>query len=160
MGKDAVSFLKHEEWTVSIWQASLPWRRRMGGTAYTALPTALSCRVGYDANRHSFKSRWQLLERLAARLTASHQSLVRFEPAVPQCCHAHCYLKGSAEQLDAARDAALAETGVRIYRKLRCVGVGPNREECYFEWVVGPEQLKLSEDLIMQAWDSFLRALS
>ena len=61
--------------------------------------------------------------------------------------------------LDAARDAALRETGVRVYRKLRGEGVGPESSECYFEWVVGPGQLGLSDELVLGAWAAFLRAL-
>jgi len=109
---------------------------------------------------HSFEARWRLLKHLAAQLSAAHAGRVRFEPAEPQCCHAHCYLRGSAAQLDAARDSALAETGVRIYRRLREEGVGADGDECYFEWVIGPEQLSLSEELILRAWATFLGALS
>ena len=32
----------------------------MGGNAFTAMPAALSCRVGYDTHRHSFEERWQV----------------------------------------------------------------------------------------------------
>ena len=130
----------------------------MGGNAFTAMPTALSCRVGYDTHRHSFEERWQLLRRLAALVSAS-DGRVRFEPPEPECCHAHCYLLGTAAALDTARDAALRETGVRVYRKLRGEGVGAESSECYFEWVVGPGQLGLSDELVLGAWAAFLRAL-
>jgi len=130
----------------------------MGGNAFTAMPTAISGRVGYDTHRHSFGERWQLLRRLAALVSAS-DGRVRFEPLEPECCHAHCYLRGSADVLDAARDAALRETGVRVYRKLRGEGVGAESSECYFEWVVGPGQLGLSDELVLGAWAAFLRAL-
>lgn len=139
--------------------AAKPWRRRLGGTAYTALPTALSCRVGYERNRHSFAERWQWLARLAPQLAAASKGRVRFEPPEPQCCHAHCYLTGRAEDLAAARDAALAATGVRVFRRLRAEGVGDEARECYFEWVVGPQQLALSEELVLRAWTAFLEAL-
>ena len=122
------------------------------------MPTALSCRAAYDAHRHSFGQRWQTLCRLAAQLTAT-DCRIRFEPSEPECCHAHCYLLGSSDDLDAARDAALRETGVRIYCRLRGEGVGAERSECYFEWVVGPEQLELSDELVLGAWAAFLRAL-
>ena len=122
------------------------------------MPTAISCRVGYDAHRHSFEARWQLLRRLAALVSAS-DARVRFEPPTPECCHAHCYLRAHADVLDAARDAALRETGVRVYRRLRGEGVGEGGSECYFEWVIGPEQLGLSDELVLGAWAAFLRAL-
>lgn len=74
---------------------------------------------------------------------------------------ARCYVAASADALGAARDAALAATGVRVFRGLRGEGLsGPGgREECYFEWVLGPEQLLLDDDLVLRAWEALLAAL-
>lgn len=144
--------------------AAAPWRRRLGGNAYTSLPMALSCRAAYDAHRDSFEARWHALRRAAAAIVAL-DGRVRFEPAEPQCCHAAVYVAADADALVAARDAALEQTGVRVFRRLRAEGVGEGGRECYWEWLVGPDHCRewlvdeLGDELVLGAWRAFLAAL-
>ena len=70
---------------------------------------------------------------------------------------ARCYVTGDAGALVAARDAALEQTGVRVFRKLRAEGVGEGEKECYFEWLLGPDEL--SDEVVLGAWSAFLGAL-
>ena len=142
--------------SASLVAAATPWRRRLGGNAYTALPMALSCRTAYDAHRGSFERRWHALRR-AAEAIAALDSRVRFEPAEPHCCMAHCYVAADADALVAARDAALEQTGVRVFRRLRAEGVGEGGRECYWEWLLGPDEL--GDEVVVGAWRAFLEAL-
>uniref|UniRef100_A0A7S4AYD4 Uncharacterized protein n=1 Tax=Chrysotila carterae TaxID=13221 RepID=A0A7S4AYD4_CHRCT len=142
--------------------AASPWRRRLGGNPFTSMPFALSCRAAYETHAGSFEARWHKLRTLAPQLSrtaASHGGSLRFVPAEPQCCQAHCYIRGSAEQLDAARDEVLAELDIKLYNKLRACGVGPGKDECYFEITVGPNNIEIPDDVFVHAWSCFFEAL-
>eukprot|EP00966_Prymnesium_polylepis_P163888 3789146-Prymnesium_polylepis.1 len=111
--------------------ATKPWRRRLGGNPYTVLPYALSCATAFRAHAGSFDARYRKMAAVAARLSADFGGRLRFVPEAPQCCQAHCYLRGDAAALDAARDAVEARLGYRVYERLRGAAVGGG-DECYF----------------------------
>eukprot|EP00965_Chrysotila_dentata_P239141 6202921-Pleurochrysis_carterae.AAC.1 len=62
-------------------------------------------------------------------------------------------------QLDAARDEVLAELDIKLYNKLRACGVGPGKDECYFEITVGPNNIEIPDDVFVHAWSCFFEAL-
>ena len=67
---------------------------------------------------------------------ARHGGLVTFEPAEPTCAQCICRLAGDSEALERARDAAAAQTGAKVFRKLRS-GDGGGQ---FFEWTLGPKR--------------------
>ena len=135
--------------------AAVPWRRRLGANPYTSLPYALSCRAAWRKNAGNFEARWHKLRRIAAALAARHAGLVSFEPAEPTCAQCICRLAGDSEALERARDAAAAQTGAKVFRKLRSGDGG----EPFFEWTLGPNNLDVDDDVFLEAWAAFAAAL-
>ena len=81
--------------------------------------------------------------------------LVTFEPAEPTCAQCICRLAGDSEALERARDAAAAQTGAKVFRKLRSGDGGTQ----FFEWTLGPNNLDVDDDVFLEAWAAFAAAL-
>mmetsp|Transcript_1654 Transcript_1654/g.2699 ORF Transcript_1654/g.2699 Transcript_1654/m.2699 type:complete len:93 (-) Transcript_1654:314-592(-) len=85
---------------------------------------------------------------------------MRFAPREPQCCQAHCYIKGDALELDQARDAVFEAMGVNVYHRLRGLQAGPEGDECYFEWTLGPAHVDVPDEHFVVAWARFFEVLA
>eukprot|EP00808_Paulinella_micropora_P000636 g46523.t1 len=139
-----------------ITQAKL-WRRRFGGTLYTQLPYIASAAFSFEQTLHSFDLRYKKLKEVVIMLTAElkDSGCIRFLPPVPQTPMVHVYIKGSKEEVEAARDKAARASGIQVFSRLRQV-VG---EEVYFEWKMGIANVKISDDKFIQGWRAFKREL-
>ena len=141
--------------------AAKPWRRRLGGNPFTVLPYAVSCCVAFRRHAAGFEPRYQKLAQIASKMNGAFGELgLRFVPETPHCCQTHCYLRGSAAALDAARDAVEASLGLRVYERLRGIACGDGGSECYFEWTLGPSHLELEDEVWLTAWSAFFHAVA
>lgn len=64
--------------------------------------------------------------------------------------------------LERARDDVLAETGVKVFSRLRGVdggGFNGRPGECYFEWNLGPANGSVEDSVFVDAWKAFLDKL-
>eukprot|EP00658_Telonema_sp_P-2_P084889 TRINITY_DN9549_c0_g1_i1.p2 TRINITY_DN9549_c0_g1~~TRINITY_DN9549_c0_g1_i1.p2 ORF type:complete len:204 (-),score=40.94 TRINITY_DN9549_c0_g1_i1:143-754(-) len=166
-----------------------------GFNLFTRGPFALHCEMklrkclelpsaqGHVPTSHpSFASRLKRLREMvgiakAAADSCGKRSAIQFEPEVPQGALVHCYLRGSAELIDAAHSRAIqSEGGLRVYSHLR--GPGWHKLEGvegfdntrqhgnalggewhYFEWNCGEGNIALSDAEVSRAWTAFLNEL-
>lgn len=61
--------------------------------------------------------------------------------------------------LEAARDATAAATGLKLFSRLRGESHAYGTGWTFFEWNFGPVNAAISPEVIASAWSHFLRAL-
>ena len=152
------------------------WLRRFGGNLYTLLPYAVSAWAGFRENKDAFAARRQRMQQVAKLLTAafcdpasptaalhpaSSLPLLRFDPPVPQVSLVHVYLRCSPQQATAACDAAEAESGVRVFSRIRGTGMAgtPAAAQSYFEFNMGPLNAAVGDEVWVKGWGAFLAKL-
>lgn len=121
--------------------SSRVWLRRFGGNLFTLMPYAVSSWSSYRKNAGVFVARRDRLRRAVAAVTEALESytteygapLVRFDPPVPEVSLVHAYFRADTALVDAARQAAAEQCGVRCFSKLRMGQYGA-AEESYTEF--------------------------
>ncbi|KAF0687871.1 Aste57867_20458 [Aphanomyces stellatus] len=138
--------------------AAQVWLRRFGGNVYTQLPYAVSCWAGF--RRHpaaEFTARRQRLQEVVRALTDAAIVGLTFDPPIPDVSLVHVHVQATVEQATAARDAAEAATGIRVFAAVR--PYAPTRG-CYFELNVGAFNVDIPIETWVRGWQAFADATS
>ena len=163
--------------------------KRRGGDLHCRGPLALHCEmrlsqlvaIGATAACHtpsgaSFSARLQRLREMAILVhqevkKAGCEHCVRLEPVEPQGAMLHVYLKGDAQGILKAHEAASTASGVRVLNHLRGPGHSilhgggapfdnSSRQWQYFEWNCGCSNIEATDRQVRQGWSSFLAELT
>jgi threonine aldolase len=141
------------------------WLRRFGGNLYTLLPYAVSGWAGYNRNAHSFVEKRNRLRQIVSLLTADSeiQSIVIFDPPMPQTNMVHGYLKHSADVCNKAVAAVQEKTGIQVLRRVRPLQEdGRAYQAGYrvsFEWAIGEHNGGFSDDQFVTGWSALAKEL-
>uniref|UniRef100_A0A7S2MBC8 Aromatic amino acid beta-eliminating lyase/threonine aldolase domain-containing protein n=1 Tax=Skeletonema marinoi TaxID=267567 RepID=A0A7S2MBC8_9STRA len=139
------------------------WLRRFGGNLYSVLPYAVSSWDGFRKNCRDdvFVERRRKLARVIDVLNAdSHvQSIVQFDPAVPQTSMIHGYLKASLDDCKRALLTVEQSTGIRVLMRLNKVNDDESSFGCRFEWSVGTSNVLIDDGHFIKGWQEFSRVL-
>lgn len=159
------------------------WLRRFGGNLFTLLPYAVSGMVGYrkywkpttaSPTTPEVLSFAEKKAKLCALVQALEQDdmvpqVVAFDPSPPHTNLVHAYFFGvSAEQCLRAADTARQQTdsGVRVLHRVRDLlpdkTINPACARGYrskMEWTLGEANGRVPEDVVVEAWRAFARAL-
>jgi len=141
------------------------WIARRGANVYTLGPQALAAEVALEAALPTLARRVarirvmvSLVDAAAAEIGA--EALVAFDPPTPQAAMVHCYLAGDRDELERHHDEAAAESGVRLWNRIRGAG-HPSPDAAaprvYFEWSVGPGNVDVPDASVRAGWLAFLR---
>lgn len=110
------------------------WNRRFGGNVYSLMPLAVSCWSGFRDNKDTFKTKKERLQEVIELLSDSFvnstkcppeccdiagNSLLRFDPPVPQVSMIHVYVRCDSATAMKVREAVLAETGISCFTRIR-----------------------------------------
>ena len=163
--------------------------KRRGGDLHCRGPLALHCEmrlsqlvaIGATGAYHtpsgaSFSARLQRLREMAIVVhqevkKAGCEHCVRLEPPEPQGAMLHVYLRGDAQGILRAHEAACSASGVRVLNHLRGPGHSvlhgggalvdnSSKQWLYFEWNCGPGNIEATDQQVRQGWSSFLTQLT
>jgi Beta-eliminating lyase len=103
------------------------WQRRAGGNPYTSMYELIDCERGFNENIGTFDKKWLKMKEIVygiSQATKKYQKdgepVVSFRRSVPTCCIAFIYLHGyTTDELNAARDRVLQNTGVKVFNSVR-----------------------------------------
>ncbi|ETW05468.1 hypothetical protein H310_03231 [Aphanomyces invadans] len=137
--------------------AAQVWLRRFGGNLYSQLPYAVSSWAGFRRYpRQTFESRRRQMQAVVAAVTQA-VPVISFDPPVPHVSMVHVYLPGSVAQVTAARDAAEAATGIRVFVAARPSKIDTARS--YFELNMGAHNIDIPIETWVRGWTAFGDAL-
>jgi len=91
----------------------------------------------------------------------SIKPVVEFVPTIPETNMVHCYLKGSVEACEVARDRVHDKYGIVVFNKIRKVdeSFAPGTN-AYFEWTIGDANIVIDNDEIIRGWKAFAKYLN
>lgn len=129
------------------------WSRRFGGNVLRYLPYAVSCWKAFEENPPiQFVERRDRLRQVVALLTTestvNFESVLEFDPPVPEVSMVHVYLRADVASSTIARDHAKDETGVLCFFTVRPV-THEGHGGSYFEMNMVSEFH--SDDLILES---------
>lgn len=143
------------------------WLRRFGGNLYSVLPYAVSswdgfrknCLVGNKSSSAVFVERRRKLARVIDILNADSavQSIVQFDPAVPQTSMIHGYLKAPLDDCKRALVTVEQSTGIRVLFRLS--KINDDSFGCRFEWAMGTSNVLIDDKDFIFGWQEFSRVL-
>lgn len=148
------------------------WLRRFGGNLFTLLPFIVSSYLGFQrlilgiGNTMSFDKRFQKMLRVTKRIVKETDfGLVgAFDPPIPHTNMIHVYLKFTVAECEAARDHVMKYHDIQIFRRIRPVD-GENTllkqagYDAYFEWTMGEANGILEDEVFVEGWLHFVKAL-
>jgi len=159
------------------------WLRRFGGNLYTITPYAVSAYAGF--RRHwclessddqeegddvsctplSFKEKKDKLQSITASLSGdeSINSIVTFDPAVPETNMVHGYLRFPVDACNTALDAVESRCGIRVLRRVKAVpenvlAFQEGYRSC-FEWSIGENNGRIPNETFFAGWSAFASLL-
>ena len=141
------------------------WLRRFGGNLYSVMPYAVSCWDGFRKNcgDNVFVERRRKLARVIDMLNVDKnvQSIVQFEPTVPQTSMIHGYLKASLDDCKKALSMVESRTGIRVLTRLSEINDDDASTPfgCRFEWSMGTSNVLIDDEDFLLGWQEFSRAL-
>ena len=145
------------------------WLRRFGGNLYSVLPYAVSswdgfrknCLVGGKNSIGVFVKRRQKLARIINILNAGDsvvQSMVQFDPVIPQTSMIHGYLKAPLDDCKRALLTVEQSTGIRVLSRMSKI----NDDEsfgCRFEWSMSTSNVLIDDEDFILGWQEFSKVL-
>lgn len=139
------------------------WLRRFGGNLYSVMPYAVSSWDGFRKNciDDVFAERRRKLSRVIDVLTADSdvQSIVQFDPAIPQTSMIHGYLKAPLDDCKRALLATEQSTGIRVLTRLFKINDDESSFCCRFEWSIGISNVMIEDEDFILGWQEFSKAL-
>lgn len=139
------------------------WLRRFGGNLYSVMPYAVSSWDGFRKNcvDNVFVERRRKLARVIDILNVDNdvQSIVQFDPPVPQCSMIHGYLKASLDDCKRALLTVEQSTGIRVLTRLSKINDDASSFGCRFEWSIGTSNVLIDDEDFVLGWQEFSRAL-
>jgi threonine aldolase len=145
------------------------WLRRFGGNLYSVLPYAVSSWDGFRKNylvgnkrgNAVFVERRRKLARVIDILSADTavQSIVQFDPSLPQTSMIHGYLKAPLDDCKRALLMVEQSTGIRVLFRLSKIVDNDGSFRCRFEWAMGTSNVLIDDKDFILGWQEFSRVV-
>mmetsp|Transcript_15952 Transcript_15952/g.28742 ORF Transcript_15952/g.28742 Transcript_15952/m.28742 type:complete len:568 (+) Transcript_15952:55-1758(+) len=133
---------------------------------------SLKSKLVYDNG--VFENRRKKLTRVLELMRADEKinSIVQFDPAVPETNIVHGYLRMSYDECMAALEKVELSTGIRVLNRVRSNNNGISRENsncgdarnqhfgCRFEWTMGESNSLIEDGSFVRGWNKFAQLVS